>query len=122
MSDSIQDGNDFAASDWRESPMIEWIRRNGAANTIYTNWPAAIYFDAHRNPFDLPTTMNADSVRLFGKNFEKSRGIFAAFNTRNFDYPASDSIAAGAGLVQIQKFDDGILWASPRALPSLTVR
>lgn len=122
VSDSIEDGNDFAASDWRDSPMMEWIARNAGRKTIYTNWPAAIYFNAHRHPFDIPTTLNPDSVRLFGKAMEESGGIFAAFNTRNFDYPANDSIAAAAGLVQIREFEDGILWAPPKGLSSPSVR
>ncbi|MDQ6717309.1 MAG: hypothetical protein M3Z17_03050, partial [Gemmatimonadota bacterium] len=120
--DSIEDGNDLAASDWRESTMLEWIATNSASSTIYTNWPAAVYFVAHRHPFDVPTTLAPDSLELFGKMVAEKRGLFAAFNTRNFDYPASDSIAARAGLVPIQKFDDGILWAPPAGGASSIVR
>ncbi len=109
--DSIEDGNDFAASDWRESPMIQWIAGHSMGQTIYTNWPAAIYFNGRRHTFDIPTTLAPDSLQLFGKMVRENRGLFAAFNTRNVDYPVSDSIAAGAGLVQIGKFDDGVVWA-----------
>lgn len=112
--DSINDGNDFAASDWRESPMIEWVAKHGGSNTIYTNWPAAIYFNAHRDPFDLPTTAVPDTLALFGKRLAEMRGLYAAFDARNADYPSTDSIVSGAGLSLFMRFDDGAVWVKKR--------
>lgn len=113
--DSIEDGNDFAASDWRESETVKWIERNGRQYSIYSNWPAAVYFDAHRNAFDLPTSAESDTLARFGRLLAANYGVLAAFNERSFDYPRIDSIAAGAGLVKLQTLSDGAIWAPKRA-------
>ena len=113
--DSIQDGNDFAASDWRESPTIDWVEHEGKRYAIYSNWPAAIFFDAHRYAFDIPTSTNPDTLARFGEILHARGGVLAAFGESNFDYPAIDSIAAGAGLVKLYTFPDGAVWASKSA-------
>lgn len=112
--DSIQDGNDFAAGDWRASPTVEWVRGNGAHHPIFTNWPAEIYFNADRIPFDIPSSADADSLALFRKKLFSADGFFVAFDVRNTDYPPSDSIARGAGLSLLKRFDDGSIWMASR--------
>ena len=112
--DSIEDGNDFAASDWRESPTVEWVAREGAGHPIYTNWPAAIIFDARRNAYDIPGSTDADTLALFGRILASRKGLLAAFNERSPDYPPIDSIAAGAGLTRVREFSDGAIWAAGR--------
>ena len=120
--DSIQDGNDFAASDWRTSPTVEWVRGNAVRHPVFTNWPAEIYFNAHRTPFDIPTTAEADSLGLFRRKLLAANGFFVAFDVRNTDYPPSDSIAGGAGLTLVKRLDDGSIWMAKPPLTSPGVR
>lgn len=112
VDDAITDGNDFAASDWRDSPTLEWVRRQNGAVPLYSNWPAAIYFRSGRASYDIPNSANADTLRLFGSVLAGRRGKFIAFDVRNPDYPSSDSIAHAAGLVEVQRFADGAVWAA----------
>lgn len=110
VTDAIQDGNDFAASEWKTSPTIAWTKDEARGIAIYTNWPAAIYFNGGRAAYDLPTTMNPDTVRLFSRTVAARHGIFVAFNERNPDYPPSDSLAAAAQLIRLKQFSDGSVW------------
>jgi hypothetical protein len=113
IEDSITDGNDFASSDWRESPAIGWVKNGADGRTLYTNWPAAIYFGSGRTSHDIPNTMNADTLHLFNSIFARQHGAFVAFDSRNSDYPPSDSIAAAIGLVAARRFPDATVWIAP---------
>lgn len=120
VEDAVTDGNDFAATEWRTSPTIEWVMNNGAGKTIYTNWPAAVYFDAHRTPYDLPTSLHPDSIAQFRAMLASKNGVLAGFDARNPDYPPVDSLARAAGLERIEKFPDGGVWAAPSPTVNLT--
>jgi hypothetical protein len=114
VEDAVEDGNDFAATEWRTSPTIEWAMRQSAERPIYTNWPPAVYFDAHRAAFDVPVDLDSETVAEFKAVLASRNGAFVAFDARNPDYPPSDSLARAAGLVQLKKFSDGAVWEAPR--------
>ena len=112
IEDAVIDGNDFASSEWRDSPAMDWVRTEASGRTLYTNWPAAIYFGSGRTSHDIPNTVNPDTLLLFGKIFSAQRGTFVAFNSRNPDYPPADYIARSIGLVEARKFSDATVWVA----------
>ena len=111
--DAITDGSDFGSSDWRDSPTVEWVNTQSAGWTIFTNWPAAIYFRTGRMARDIPQSLDTAELREFRETLRDRHGVFVAFDSYNTDYPPSDSIARGAGLVEANKFADGKIWVSP---------
>jgi len=111
--DTIANGSDFSSSEWRSSPTVGWVKSQGRTWTIHTNWPAAVYFLAGRTPRDVPQSLDTAELREFGETLREQHGAFVAFSSYNTDYPQSDSIAVGAGLVQIERLSDGKVWASP---------
>jgi hypothetical protein len=112
-SDAMTDGSDFASSDWRSSPTIGWVKSRSANWTIFTNWPAAVYFRADRIVRDVPQSLDTAELRKFGEIMRERHGAFVAFSSYNTDYPPSDAIARGAGLVEARRFTDGKVWVSP---------
>lgn len=115
--DAVTSGDDFASSDWRESPTLEWVRTGSAGWTLFTNWPAAIYFHTHRIARDIPQSLDTAHLREFREILIKRHGAFVAFKSYNTDYPPSDSIAHALGLVQAGNFTDGKVWVSPATEP-----
>lgn len=114
-SDAITDGSDFASSDWRESPTLEWVRSRSAGRTLFSNWPAAIYFSTSRIARDTPQSLDSAGLREFGEILERSHGALVAFSSQNPDYPPGNSIARALGLVEAGQFSDGTVWVSPTA-------
>jgi hypothetical protein len=80
---------------------------------IFTNWPAAVYFRTGRITRDVPQSLDTAELREFGETLRERHGVFVAFSSYNTDYPPSDSIARGAGLVKAERFSDGTVWVSP---------
>lgn len=113
VEDAVVYGNDFASTEWRTSPTVEWVINSGKGKRIFTNWPAAVYFDAHRSPFDLPTVVEADSIARFRERLASENGVVVGFDARNPDYPPNDSLASAAGLIRLERFSDGAVWALP---------
>jgi hypothetical protein len=111
--DAMTDGSDLASSDWRSSPTIGWVKSRSANWTIFTNWPAAVYFRADRIARDVPQSLDTAELREFGEIMRERHGAFVAFSSYNTDYPPSDAIARGAGLVEALRFTDGTVWVSP---------
>jgi hypothetical protein len=110
------DGNDFAGSDWRDSPTIAWVRspRGGGQRTLYSNWPAALYFQAHRSSHDLPATLDRLALHRFRERLARSHGVVVGFTTASPDVASPDSVARLLGLRQIARFDDGSVWEMPQ--------
>jgi hypothetical protein len=115
--DTMADGSDFSSSEWRASPTVEWVRKHGTGSTIFTNWPAAVYFMTGRITRDIPQSLDTAELREFGETVREQHGVFVAFSSYNTDYPPSDSIARRAGLVETREFSDGKLWVSPGEHP-----
>ena len=109
---ALDDGNDFAGSDWRESPTIAWVRdpAGGVHRELYTNWPAALYFQAHRSSHDLPRVVDALTVHRFRDRLQRSHGVVVAFDTPSPDVAPPDTLARALGLRTIARFPDGTVW------------
>ncbi len=110
-----EDGNDFAGSDWRDSPTIAWVRDSagGAHRTLYTNWPAALYFQAQRASHDVPETLDGLTLHRFRDRLAHTRGAMVGFSVVSPDVAPPDSIAALMGLRLVARFDDGAVWELP---------
>jgi hypothetical protein len=107
-----EDGNDFANSDWRDSPTIAWVRSStgGANRTLYTNWPAALYFQAHRSTHDLPETLDRLALHRFRDRLARSHGVVVAFAEPSPDVASPDSLALLMRLHEVARFPDGTVW------------
>jgi Dolichyl-phosphate-mannose-protein mannosyltransferase len=114
-SEAITEGSDFASSDWRASPTLEWVRSRSGGRTLFSNWPAAIYFRTSRIARDVPQSLDSTDLRVFGEILERSHGALVAFSSQNPDYPPGNSIARALGLVEAGQFSDGTVWVSPTA-------
>ena len=113
--EAITDGSDFASSDWRTSPTVAWVRSRSDGHAIFSNWPAAIYFRTNRIARDIPQSLDKAELREFADIIREKRGVFVAFSSHNTDYPPTDSIARGAGLIEAGQFPDGKLWIAPNS-------
>jgi hypothetical protein len=110
VSDALSDGYDLAETRWRTSDTIDWVRANGSGYTLYTNWPAAVYFHAHRATRDLPTALDALTLRRFHDRLVRQHGVLVAIDERNPEMADPDSLAAKIPLQRVAQFRDGVIW------------
>jgi len=110
---ALIDGIDFASADWRESATVGWVRAHGAGAPIYTNWPAAIYFQAGRATHEVPPTLDALTLRRFGDRLARQRGVLVGFRVPSQGMASPDSIAARLRLRPLARYDDGSVWGPP---------
>jgi hypothetical protein len=112
---AVTDGSDFAATEWRASPVVAWVRANGRGHTLYSNWPPAVYFHAGRIARELPDTTEVKQGLLpeFGEAMRASNGLLIGFTELSPDVVRPDSIAAVLHLREVARFPDGVVWAAP---------
>jgi len=72
-SDAITDGYDFASTDWEESPTLDWVRSGSHGWTLFSNWPAAIYFKTSRIARDTPQSLDTADLREFAWILERQQ-------------------------------------------------
>jgi len=106
-------GSDFAGEDWRGSALLQWVRTKGASTPVYSNWPEAIYFHAHRPAWLLPDTRDLTELRTFGDTLAQRNAVVIAFDTFSPDCVPPDSVAAIAGLRTIAHLPDGTIYGPP---------
>ena len=116
-SEAVTEGSDFASSDWRSSPTLDWVRSKSAGWTLFSNWPPAIYFGTSRIARDTPQSLDTADLRDFAQILQHSHGALVAFSSGNPDYPPGDSIAHALGLVKLGQFADGSVWVTPGTQP-----
>ncbi len=115
-------GSDFAALSWRQSPLIAWVRTHGTGRPLYSNWPPALYFHAHRVARELPDSLVPGAVAGFGKRIGANHGYVVGFDERSPDFISPAVLAARIGLRQVVRVADGAVWtadsvASPDSVP-----
>jgi hypothetical protein len=103
-------GSDFAGEDWRDSELLRWVRTQGMSAPLYSNWPAAIYFHAHKPAWLLPDTGDVSVLRAFGDTLARRGAVVIAFNALSPDCVPPDSVVAIAGLRTIARFPDGAVY------------
>ena len=113
---ALGDGNDFAGSDWRDSPTIAWVRSDpgGAHRALYTNWPAALYFQAQRGSHDLPASLDGLTLHRLRDRLAATHGVVVGFAVQNPDIAPPAMIARLMGLHEIARFADGAVWEEQR--------
>lgn len=111
---ATSNGSDFAGEDWRASPTIAWVEANAANAPLYSNWPAAVYFHAHRAAWLLPNTQDPKVLRAFGDTLASRRGVAIVFDAPSPDVAPIDTIVRTGGLRVIARLNDGVVYG-PRA-------
>jgi hypothetical protein len=110
IKNALDDGNDFASSDWRYSPTVAWVRDSASGRTIYTNWPVALYFQAGRSSHSLPPVLEPLTLRRFGDRLVRTHALMVAFDIPSPDAAPPDSIAERLRLRRVARLDDGTVW------------
>lgn len=117
------EGSDFAASEWRNSPLVAWVRANGRGHPLYSNWPPALYFHAHRIARELPDSTAVADLPEFAATVRKGHGYIVAFDAPSPDVIPPDSLAARLHFERVVRTSDGTVWraadttAAPVAVP-----
>jgi hypothetical protein len=107
------EGSDFAASEWRASPLVAWVRANGRGHPLYSNWPPALYFHAHRIARELPDSTARNDLPDFAEAVRKGHGYIVAFDSPSPDVIPPDSLAALLHLERVVRTSDGTVWQAP---------
>lgn len=111
--DYRSDGGDFASSEWRISPLVDWVAHHGAGVPLYSNWPAAIWFHTARAARELPPNLAPKTVDAFRAKFEREHGALISFAEESPDWVRPDSLARRAGLVPAGRWAGGTVWRMP---------
>jgi hypothetical protein len=111
-------GSDFASAAWRHSQLLDWVRRNAPTAPLYSNWPAAVYFNLHRPAWLLPSPQSSSREwREFSDTLTRRGGLHGglvvAFDAPSPDVASPDSIAAATHLRVVARVDDGVVYAAP---------
>jgi hypothetical protein len=117
---AITDGSDFASRDWRDSPLLAWVRTQGELNELYANWPCAIWFHLDRRVRKLPTPREAASAATmlkFQERLRATKGALIAWNLQSPETANTDTLAARAGLVRVAQFVDGTVYMARSNVP-----
>jgi len=110
VASAMAEGNDLASVEWRESPTIAWVRTAGAGRVLFTNWPAPLYFHAHRATHTLPEVLDALTLHRFRDRLERQHGVVVAFNAPSVDVASPDLLAARLQLRVVARLSDGVIW------------
>ena len=123
--DVRENGWDYNSFAWRQSPLIHWIRTEGARYRLYTNHPVPVFFQAGRPSWQVPTSTRSDTVAAFGKVLAARHGALIGFTDTTWSPSARpDSLARLLGLREVARFDDGTVWlpADSAAAPTTTLK
>jgi hypothetical protein len=106
------EGSDFAGRNWRQSPLIAWVRTHAVGRPVYTNWPPALYFHAHRIARELPDSTDPDDIAGFAERVRTNHGYVVGFNERSPDVMAPATLARDIGMHEVVRTADGAVWAA----------
>lgn len=106
------EGSDFASTEWRTSPLIAWVRANGRAHPLYSNWPPALYFHAQRIARELPDSTDTAELPAFARTLAAQQAYVVAFDAPNTDFIPPDSLARRFGWERVVRLADGAVWRS----------
>ncbi|MDQ6887414.1 MAG: hypothetical protein M3068_08980 [Gemmatimonadota bacterium] len=111
VSYALEDGLDYAHARWRTSELVEWVRANGDAHPLFSNYPAALYFHAGRMARLLPQHVELDTVRAFADTLAQRHGLIISF-----DYDSSVWVVSPKPLLsalpirRVTRVKDGEVW------------
>jgi len=107
---ALDTGVDFAADEWKLSPLVTWARDSAAQRPIYTNWPPVILFHVGRGSHELPSPRQTDVLRAFADTLRVRHGVAVVWNQPNPDFIGPDALRHTPGLRQVAQFDDGTIF------------
>jgi hypothetical protein len=102
-------GSDFAGQQWRYSELLDWTRHEGARSTLYSNWPAAVYFYLHRPARTLPKKRDARTLAAFADTVRVRNGRVLLFDVQTSEYAPADSLLKLRGLRTLARVHDGVV-------------
>ncbi|HEY2850020.1 MAG TPA: glycosyltransferase family 39 protein [Gemmatimonadaceae bacterium] len=111
--DFTTEGGDLGAHEWAASPLVAWAAAAPPGTTLYSNWPAAIWFHTARPTHEIPSDLDSSTALEFRAKIEREHGALLAFTARAGDYALPDSLAAMAGLVAVERWPGGTIWRAP---------
>ncbi|MFI5236015.1 MAG: hypothetical protein ACHQXA_09910, partial [Gemmatimonadales bacterium] len=108
-------GLGYESAEWQRSPVAQWLRTDGAARTIYSTDPAGIWFVVHRPSRLLPSTLDADTLRVFAARFAAHPSALIGFDSPFVTQVPPDSLAARLGFREAARFEHGAVWIAASA-------
>jgi hypothetical protein len=102
-------GSDFAASQWRRSPLLDWARVHAAHRPLYTNWPAAVYFHLHRPAHELPASTDSIALAKLADTVRVRDGRILAFSVPAPAIVTKEMLVSQPGLRVIAVLEDGVV-------------
>lgn len=106
------EGSDFAGTRWRLSPLAAWVHDHATGRPVYSNWPPALYFYAHRIARELPDSTDPGDVSGFADQIRADHGYVVGFDERSPDFMSPATLARDIGLRQVVRTADGTVWAA----------
>jgi hypothetical protein len=119
---AVTEGSDFAGTSWRQSPLTAWVRLHARGRPVYSNWPPALYFHAHRIARELPDSTDPEDVSGFAEQLRKDHGYVVGFDERSPDFIAPTTLARELNLRQVVRTADGAVWEADSAAPPDSAR
>jgi hypothetical protein len=108
----LENGSDFAQTQWTASPLIAWARANAARQPLYSNWPAAIVFHLHRAAHEVPNDSTTALLRDFADTLRVRGGVIVAFDQPSPDQIGVTALARAPGLRAVARLADGTIFAA----------
>lgn len=114
VEDGLEGGWGYSSDEWRGSGLGAWLRTEARGAELFSNDPSAVYFLTHRPSRDVPSALEEDSVRDFGRTLAARHGVLIRFPVDLEPMASPDSLAARLGLRKTAEFPEGALWRAPR--------
>jgi hypothetical protein len=111
---ALEWGSDFAGEQWTHSELLDWARHEGAHSTLYSNWPAAVYFHLHRPARELPKEVDAATLAAFADTVRVRGGRVLLFEVPAVEYAPTALLVKAPGLQIVARLSDGVVLSSSR--------
>jgi hypothetical protein len=108
---ALEWGSDFAGEQWRHSELLDWARHD--RGTLYSNWPAAVYFHLHRPARELPKDTDAATLAAFADTVRVRGGRVLLFDVAAVEFAPTALLMKTPGLRTVARLGDGVVLSSP---------
>jgi hypothetical protein len=106
----LADRDDYGSEYWTDTPVADWMRREGRAYTLYSDDPVGTYFVSGRPSRSLPQMQGADTITVFGALLRSTHGAIIDY-PQSFDESADAGVIARAlGMCLVVASEDGNVW------------
>lgn len=112
---AMENGQDFTQTQWTASPLLAWARVNASRRPVFTNWPPAVFFHLHRAAYEAPNEASDTVLKSFADTIRARNGVVLAFDQPNPDFIGPDELKRAAGLREVARFADGIIFVASAA-------